>query len=227
MTVLIASEPPEGEFSGDPLFEGVSFTVGRSDRLPSRGRTAGKTTLLRAIAGETSLQGGKLAFAKGTRVALHDQAPPLGFDLTLREYALSGARDLLDVEEGPGCPRRPWHRSARRGDAPALRRRPGQAGARRRLGPARPRDGDDAWPRVRGGRPGPAARDVLGRRFHTRLTRARPLRRTRPPAPRRADQPPRRPEPGVARARAGDDRRGGDPGRARPLVPRGGHHVRA
>ena len=98
MAVLIASELRK-EFSGDPLFEGVSFTVGRRDRLSLAGPNgAGKTTLLRAIAGETSLQGGKLAFAKGTRVALHDQRPPLSFDLSLREYVLSGAHDLLEVE---------------------------------------------------------------------------------------------------------------------------------
>jgi ATP-binding cassette subfamily F protein 3 len=98
MAVLIASELRK-EFAGDPLFERVSFTVGRRDRLSLAGANgAGKTTLLRAIAGETSLQGGKLAFAKGTRVALHDQRPPLEFDVTLREYALAGARDLLDVE---------------------------------------------------------------------------------------------------------------------------------
>ena len=99
MAVLIASELRK-EFAGDPLFENVSFTVGRKDRLSLAGANgAGKTTLLRAIAGETSIQGGKLAFAKGTRVALHDQRPPLEFDITLREYALSGARDLLDVED--------------------------------------------------------------------------------------------------------------------------------
>jgi ATP-binding cassette subfamily F protein 3 len=99
MAVLIASELRK-EFSGDPLFENVSFTVGRKDRLSLAGANgAGKTTLLRAIAGETSIQGGKLAFAKGTRVALHDQRPPLDFDITLRDYALSGARDLLAVEE--------------------------------------------------------------------------------------------------------------------------------
>ena len=98
MAVLIASELRK-EFSGDPLFQGVSFTVGRRDRLSLAGPNgAGKTTLLRAIAGETSLQGGKLAFAKGTRVALHDQRPPLTFDETLREYLLSGAHDLLQVE---------------------------------------------------------------------------------------------------------------------------------
>ena len=98
MAVLIASELRK-EFAGDPLFENVSFTVGRRDRVSLAGANgAGKTTLLRAIAGETSLQGGKLAFAKGTRIALHDQRPPLEFDITLREYALSGARDLLDLE---------------------------------------------------------------------------------------------------------------------------------
>ena len=98
MAVLIASELRK-EFAGDPLFDDVSFTVGRRDRVSLAGANgAGKTTLLRAIAGETSIQGGKLAFAKGTRIALHDQRPPLEFDITLREYALSGARDLLDVE---------------------------------------------------------------------------------------------------------------------------------
>ena len=98
MAVLIASELRK-EFSGDPLFENVSFTVGRKDRLSLAGANgAGKTTLLRAIAGGTSIQGGKLAFAKGTRVALHDQRPPLEYDITLREYAFSGARDLLELE---------------------------------------------------------------------------------------------------------------------------------
>ena len=98
MAVLIASELRK-EFAGDPLFESVSFTVGRKDRLSLAGANgAGKTTLLRAIAGETSIQGGKLAFAKGTRIALHDQRPPLEYDITLRQYAFSGARDLLELE---------------------------------------------------------------------------------------------------------------------------------
>src|SRR6187401_1601522 len=98
MAVLIASELRK-EFAGDPLFDDVSFTVGRKDRLSLAGANgAGKTTLLRAIAGETSIQGGKLAFQKGARVALHDQRPPLEFDVTLRDYALSGARDLLELE---------------------------------------------------------------------------------------------------------------------------------
>jgi ATP-binding cassette subfamily F protein 3 len=98
MAVLIASGLRK-EFSGDPLFDGVSFRLRRGDRLALAGPNgAGKTTLLRAIVGETSLTGGELAFAKDTRIALHDQRPPRGQGLTLREYALSGAGDLVAIE---------------------------------------------------------------------------------------------------------------------------------
>ncbi|MFN8222921.1 MAG: ABC-F family ATP-binding cassette domain-containing protein [Gaiellales bacterium] len=87
------------EIAGDPLFDGVSFTLRRRDRLALSGPNgSGKTTLLRAIAGETSLQGGELGLRKGTRVALHDQRPPRDRGLTLREYVLSGAADLVAIE---------------------------------------------------------------------------------------------------------------------------------
>jgi ATP-binding cassette, subfamily F, member 3 len=99
MAVLIASNLRK-ELSGDPLFDGVSFKVERGDRVALSGPNgAGKTTLLRALVGETSLQGGELAFQKGSRVALHDQRPPLERGLTLREYVLSGAADLLALEQ--------------------------------------------------------------------------------------------------------------------------------
>src|SRR5919201_4721722 len=98
MAVLIASGLRK-ELSGGLLFEGVSFKVERRDRVALAGPNgAGKTTLLRALMGETSLQGGELAFQKGTRVALHDQRPPLERRLTLREYVLSGATDLIALE---------------------------------------------------------------------------------------------------------------------------------
>src|SRR5437763_2910532 len=87
------------EIAGSLLFEGVSFSVERGERLALSGPNgAGKTTLLRMLAGETELHGGELAFSKGTRVALHDQRPPLERDITLREYTLSGAADLVSIE---------------------------------------------------------------------------------------------------------------------------------
>ena len=98
MAVLIASALRK-ELSGEPLFDGVSFKLERRERLALSGPNgAGKTTLLRALVGETELQGGELAFAKGTRVALHDQRPPRQSGATLREYALSGAADLVALE---------------------------------------------------------------------------------------------------------------------------------
>jgi ATP-binding cassette, subfamily F, member 3 len=99
MAVVIATNLRK-EFSGDPLFDGVSFKVERRDRVALAGPNgAGKTTLLRLLVGETELHGGELAFQKGTRIALHDQRPPLKRDLTLREYVLAGAADLVAVEQ--------------------------------------------------------------------------------------------------------------------------------
>ena len=99
MAVVIASNLRK-EISGNLLFDGVSFSVERRDRVALSGPNgAGKTTLLRILAGETEKHGGELAFEKGTRIALHDQRPPIERDITLREYVLSGARDLVRLEE--------------------------------------------------------------------------------------------------------------------------------
>jgi ATP-binding cassette subfamily F protein 3 len=99
MAVVIASSLRK-EHSGEPLFDGVSFSVERGDVVALSGPNgAGKTTLLRMLTGETSIAAGEIAFAKGTRIALHDQRPPLQRGLTLREYALSGAADLIALED--------------------------------------------------------------------------------------------------------------------------------
>src|SRR5262245_23467638 len=98
MALVIASQLRK-ELSGWQLFDGVSFKVERRDRIALSGPNgAGKTTLLRILNGETDYQGGELVFSKGTRVALHDQRPPLEQGLTLREYVLYGARGLVGTE---------------------------------------------------------------------------------------------------------------------------------
>jgi len=77
MAVVTASNLRK-ELAGSLLFEGVSFSVERRDRLALSGPNgAGKTTLLRMLTGESERHGGELSFAKGTRIALHDQRPPL------------------------------------------------------------------------------------------------------------------------------------------------------
>ena len=99
MAVLIASDLGK-DISGTPLFRGVSLKLERRDRLTIAGRNgAGKTTLLRMLASQTSVDVGELAFEKGARVALHDQRPPRERDLTLRDYVLAGAAELVALEE--------------------------------------------------------------------------------------------------------------------------------
>src|SRR5215208_5621494 len=99
MAVLIASDLAK-DMAGVPLLRGVSFRLERRDRLTLSGRNgSGKTTLLRMLAGETTVDGGELNLAKDVRVALHDQRPPRERALSLRDYVLSGCKDLLALED--------------------------------------------------------------------------------------------------------------------------------
>jgi ATP-binding cassette subfamily F protein 3 len=99
MAVVIASDLAK-DMAGEPLLRGVSFKLERRDRLTLSGRNgSGKTTLLRMLSGEAGVDGGELAFTKGVKVSLHDQRPPRDRDLTLRDYVLSGCRELLSLEE--------------------------------------------------------------------------------------------------------------------------------
>ena len=140
MAVVIASALDK-DMAGSPLFRGVSFKLERGDRMTLAGRNgAGKTTLLRMVAGETGIDGGELAFEKGTRVALHDQRPPRERDLTLRDYVLVGVQ-LPRLARGGAPPARgrDGRAAGRRHAARPLLARAGPARARRRLGLAQPR----------------------------------------------------------------------------------------
>jgi ATP-binding cassette subfamily F protein 3 len=98
MAVVIASDLGK-DIAGSPLLRGVSFKLERRDRMTLSGRNgSGKTTLLRMLAGEASVDAGKVSLQKGAKVALHDQRPPRKRDLTLREYVLSGAREVVALE---------------------------------------------------------------------------------------------------------------------------------
>ncbi len=98
MAVVIASDIGK-DMAGEPLMRGVSFKLERRDRMTLSGRNgAGKTTLLRMLARETSVDVGELVFQKGAKVALHDQRPPRERSVTLRDYVLSGAQEILAVE---------------------------------------------------------------------------------------------------------------------------------
>jgi ATP-binding cassette, subfamily F, member 3 len=98
MAVVIASDVGK-DIAGSPLLRGVSFKLERRDRMTLSGRNgSGKTTLLRMLAGDGSVDFGRLSFQKGARVALHDQRPPRERSLSLRDYVLSGAQEMTALE---------------------------------------------------------------------------------------------------------------------------------
>ena len=162
---------------------------------------AGKTTLLRMLAGETELHGGELAFEKGARVALHDQRPPLERDLSCASTSSAARPTSSRSRRSCAASSRRWRRAttARRRCGATPRRRPGSSTRAATTGASGGR------PSLRGlgfvddelDRP---LDDVLRRRAHACVARARARRRSRPAAARRADEPPRRREPRVARA---------------------------
>jgi ATP-binding cassette subfamily F protein 3 len=98
VAVVIASNLIK-DVAGRPLLRGVSFKLERRQRMALAGPNgAGKTTLLRMLAREESIDEGELVVGKDVRVALADQRPPEATDLSLREYVLSGARELAAIE---------------------------------------------------------------------------------------------------------------------------------
>src|ERR1700756_2469333 len=99
MAVVNASDMGK-DIAGEPLLRGVSFKLERRDRMTLSGRNgAGKTTLLRMPAGEASSDFGELVLGKGAKVSLHDQRPPRERGLSLRDYILSGAPELVAIEQ--------------------------------------------------------------------------------------------------------------------------------
>ena len=99
MAVAIASDLGK-DVAGSPLLRGVSFKLERRDRMTLSGRNgSGKTTLLRMLSGDAGIDRGELTIRRGTKVALFDQRPPRERELTLREYVLSGAREMVALED--------------------------------------------------------------------------------------------------------------------------------
>ena len=98
MAVMIASKLRK-DIGGVTLFDNVSFKAARRDRIALSGPNgAGKTTMLRALAGQIGIDGGDLMVSKGSRVMLHDQRPPRDRGVSLEDYVVSGATELVAAE---------------------------------------------------------------------------------------------------------------------------------
>jgi ATP-binding cassette, subfamily F, member 3 len=87
------------QMGGRPLFEDASFKLELRERMTLSGRNgAGKSTLLRMLAGELAPDSGSIVVQRGARVALHDQRPPRGTDVSLGEYVFSGRAEMIATE---------------------------------------------------------------------------------------------------------------------------------
>ena len=158
------------------------------------------------LAGETSIDGGQLAFAKDVRVALHDQRPPRDRDLSLRDYVLQRLR--RPARAGGAARRARAARWPRARPTPATLDAYARAQARlEHAGGYTWREGVNATLHGLGFRDEHLDRDarhVLRRRADARVARPRARGRPRPAAARRADEPPRHRLARVARGLPAD-----------------------
>ena len=106
-------------FSGRKLFDEVSLQVNRGDRIGLVGPNgAGKTTLFSLILGETSPDGGQIAFEKSAAIGFLPQETAAAGDETVLELALATTPELVRAqhiikqhESGNGTDDAAYHRA--------------------------------------------------------------------------------------------------------------------
>ena len=86
-------------YRGPLLLDDVSCQIDAGQRIGLLGRNgAGKTTFLRILSGQVEPDGGEVAFAPGTKVALLQQEVPLEMEGSVAEVAAAGLGECTDVE---------------------------------------------------------------------------------------------------------------------------------
>jgi len=88
------------EFAGKPLFTQISWHLKKGERVGLVGENgAGKSTIMRIIAGQVELSSGELQFAKGATVGYLPQDGLVTRGRSLFEEALSALSELQSMEE--------------------------------------------------------------------------------------------------------------------------------
>lgn len=78
-------------FGSAVIFDNLSFDVACGERIALLGRNgAGKTTMMKVMAGETEIHSGRKLYQKGIKVALLPQEVPIGINGSVFDVVLSG-----------------------------------------------------------------------------------------------------------------------------------------
>lgn len=98
--ILINAQNLSKSFTSRPLFEGLSFSIERGDRIGLIGPNgAGKSTLLQVLSGKISPDEGRLSPSKGLRVGFMEQVPRFLPEATIQSTILETSKDPHDWEE--------------------------------------------------------------------------------------------------------------------------------
>ena len=94
---LVALRDAKITFGGKPLFAGITLTLGKGDRVALVGANgSGKSTILKALAGQIELDGGTRFLQPGTRIGYLSQSPDLAAGGSVAKFvtaALPGAEE--------------------------------------------------------------------------------------------------------------------------------------
>ena len=97
--ILVGAHQITKSFTSRPLFENLTFSINKGDRIGLIGPNgAGKSTLLKIIAGLSSIDAGRLTIQKGLRVGYLAQQPEFNPNLTVYEAVQEGVLDPDDWE---------------------------------------------------------------------------------------------------------------------------------
>ena len=102
--VLLTGEHLSKAFTGKKLLDDTGFSIGTGDKVGIIGvNGTGKTTMLRILAGEETLDGGNLLKASGLRIGYLPQNPDFEQDCTVLQQVLRGVSGTQQAAKEYEC----------------------------------------------------------------------------------------------------------------------------